>query len=122
MKIILCLGAAIVLAGCAGTGRPAAAGEAGETTIPAVATSGILEWRAGGQDLLYIRSFLGKWYRVQLMGRCARLDDATGLTFETSALGELDRHSAIIAEGERCPISSIVRVDAPPPKRAAARS
>ncbi|QAY79470.1 DUF6491 family protein [Sphingosinicella sp. BN140058] len=116
MKTILCLGAAIALAGCAGVGRPAAA-PAGETTIPAVAGRGVLEWRAGGEDLVFIRSFLGKWYRVQLTGRCARLDDARGLGFETSPLGELDRNSTIIAEGERCPVSSIVRIDAPPPRK-----
>jgi hypothetical protein len=115
MKTVFWLGAAILLTGCAADGQSAIA-PAGETTIPAVAGSGILEWRAGGEDLLYIRSFLGKWYRVQLMGRCARLDDARTLGFETSALGELDRHSAIMAEGERCPISSVNRIDAPPPK------
>ena len=112
MKTIICLGAAIALSSCGGTGRTAAGST--ETTIPAVAGRGVLEWRAGGEDLVFIRSFLGKWYRVQLTGRCARLDDARGLGFETSPLGELDRGSTIVAEGERCPISSIVRIDAPP--------
>ena len=104
---------ALFLAGCAGTAAPDAR-SAGETSIPSVTR--MLEWRNGGEELLYIRSLTGQWYSVQLDGRCARLATADTLGFETSALGVLDRFGAIVAQGERCPIRSVMRIDAPPPK------
>jgi hypothetical protein len=51
------------------------------------------------------------------MGRCSRLKTANSLGFDTSPMGQLDRHSAIIAGGHRCPIVSVVRADGPPPKK-----
>lgn len=103
---------AVLLAGCAGTSAPDARPE-GESSIASV--SRMLEWRRGGEDLLYIRSLTGKWYSVQLDGRCGRLATADTLGFETSALGQLDRFGAIVAQGERCPIRSVMRIEAPPP-------
>jgi hypothetical protein len=112
MKCLLVAAAGLAISGCAGTATDARPD--GETSIPSVTR--MLEWRAGGDDLLYIRSLTGKWYEVRLDGRCARLEDATSLGFETSALGQLDRFGAILAEGERCPIAGVMRIDAPPPK------
>ena len=116
MKALLGLAAACLLAGCAASAA-SDTGVTGETSIASI--SRMLEWRAGGDDLLYIRSLTGQWYKVRLDGRCSRLGDATSLGFETSALGQLDRFGAILAEGQRCPIASVIRIDTPPPKKPA---
>jgi hypothetical protein len=94
----------------------ASANTAGETSIPFVASNGIIDWRADGDEVLFIRGVGGHWYHVLLMGPCATLRNATSLGFEASALGELDHHSAIFAEGVRCQISSVTRSEGPPPK------
>jgi hypothetical protein len=94
-----------------------AANTAGETSIPFVASNGIIDWRADGDEALFIRGVGGHWYHVLLMGPCPTLRTATSLGFEASPLGELDHHSAIFAQGERCQISSVTRSEAPPPKR-----
>src|SRR3712207_6533406 len=84
----------------------AAAEPAEETEIPYANRDGIVEWEVGGDDLLYVHALTGGWYKVRTMGRCNRLRTANSLGFATSPMGQLDRHSAIIAGGHRCPIVS----------------
>lgn len=96
-----------------GSGRPAAAGE---TAIPFVRSNGILDWRAAGDEALYIRGNSGDWYFVRTMSPCTRLKTALTLGFVTSAGDQLDRYGAILAEGQRCQIESVVRSDPPPEK------
>jgi len=88
-----------------------------ETEIPYANSDGIVEWEAVSDDLLYVHALTGGWYRVRTLGRCDRLKTAYALGFETSPMGQLDRHSAIRAGGHRCPIVSVVRADGPPPKK-----
>lgn len=101
----------------AAAGAAAAAEPSEETEIPYANRDGIVEWEAAGDDLLYVHALTGGWYRVRTMGRCDRLKTAYALGFDTSPMGQLDRHSAIIAGGYRCPIVSVVRADGPPPKK-----
>lgn len=101
----------------AGAGATAAAVPSEETEIPYANRDGIVEWEAAGDDLLYVHALTGGWYRVRTMGRCSRLKTAYSLGFDTSPMGQLDRHSAIVADGHRCPIVSVVRADGPPPKK-----
>jgi hypothetical protein len=93
---------------------PAAPGA--ETAIPFVSRQGILDWQADGDSSLYVRGYNGRWYRVRTMNLCPRLRGAVTLGFVTSAIDQLDRHGAILAEGERCPVDSVVE-SPPPPDR-----
>ena len=109
---VLLLGLA---AGCA----TAATREASdETYVPYASSDGIVEWQAAGDDLLYVHALTGGWYLVRTMDRCSHLRTAVSLGFQTSVEGELDRHSAIIAEGQRCPVASVKRAAGPPPRKA----
>jgi hypothetical protein len=101
----------------AAAGSATAAEPSQETEIPYADRDGIVEWEAAGDDVLYVHALTGGWYRIQTMGRCNRLRTATALGFQTSPMGQLDRHSSIIAGGHRCPIISVVRADGPPPKK-----
>jgi hypothetical protein len=89
-----------------------------ETSIPFVSSNGIIDWQAAGDEALYIKAFDGFWYYVRTMGPCRRIKSSDSLGFVTSALDQLDRHGAILAGGQRCPVASVVRSDAPPPKKA----
>jgi hypothetical protein len=87
-----------------------------ETVIPFAASLSNIEWQVAGSDSLYLRGPKGEWYFVRTMNRCSRLRSSSGIGFETSAMGQLDRHGAILVQGVRCPVESITRSDGPPPK------
>jgi hypothetical protein len=98
-------------------GSAAAADTApGETAIPFINSLSNVEWKAASNDSLYLRGGNGDWYFVRTTNRCTRLRAAHGIGFQTSALGQLDRHGAILVQGVRCPIASIVRSGEPPRK------
>jgi hypothetical protein len=107
----------LVMALAAGCATAAERDAPGETYIPYVNRDGVSEWRVGGSDSVYVRAVTGGWYLVRTMGRCSRLRSALSLGFETSALGQLDRHGAILAGGFRCPVESITRTQEPPKRR-----
>jgi hypothetical protein len=108
----------IILAAAALAAAPAAAAtNSTEVAIPFASSNGIHDWQADGNRGLYIKSITGQWYYARTMGVCGRLRTALSLGFETSAGGQLDRHGAILAEGVRCPIKSLVRSDPPPRKK-----
>jgi len=87
-----------------------------ETKIPFVRSQGVLDWKPHSDKGLYLRGTDGKWYYAKMMGSCPRLVTANTLGFETNAGGDLDRYSAVRAQGWRCPLESVTRSDAPPPK------
>jgi hypothetical protein len=86
-----------------------------ETVIPFVNSRGVLDWQAAGDRSLYVRGYNGHWYLVRTMNVCPHLRDAVTLGFRASGIDQLDRHGAIIAEGEHCPVDSVTVAAAPPP-------
>lgn len=90
--------------------------EAAETKIPFVNSMSNIEWKAASDDSLYLRGPKGDWYFVRTANRCTRLLAAHGIGFHASVGGQLDRHSAIMVQGVRCPVASIVRSEGPPRK------
>jgi len=105
---------AIVLAAAVAGAAPPAPGA--ETVIPFVNSGGVLDWQAAGDRSLYVRGYNGRWYLVRTMNVCPHLRDAVTLGFRASGIDQLDRHGAIIAEGEHCPVDSVIAA-APPPSR-----
>jgi hypothetical protein len=98
---------------------PAIGGERnGETVIPFMSSLNAVEWKAASDDSLYLRGPRGNWYFIRTSNRCSRLRSSPGIGFQTSALDQLDRHGAILVQGVRCPVESIVRSDGPPSKKA----
>jgi hypothetical protein len=58
-----------------------------------------------------------RWYRVELMRPCVGLPYAYSIHFQTRGTGRFDRYSAIGYQGQRCPVRSVVRSEAPPTKK-----
>ncbi|MGA9582513.1 MAG: DUF6491 family protein [Allosphingosinicella sp.] len=106
------LGLAFLALGAAGAAAAPGDGAA-ETEIPFAASMSNLEWKAESEDSLYLRGGNGDWYFVRTSNRCTRLLAARGIGFHASAGGQLDRHSAILVQGVRCPVASIVRSEGP---------
>ena len=92
-----------------------------ETAIPFINSMSSLEWKAASDDSLYVRGGNGDWYFVRTTNRCTRLRASRAIGFQTSALDQLDRHGAILVQGVRCPVASIVR-SGEPPKKARAKA
>ena len=107
-------GALLALAGCATAATPQASPN--ETAIPFVSNIGSVEWKAAGDDAAYVRGGNGQWYLVRTSNRCTRLRSSLALGFETSALDQLDRHGALLVQGQRCPVASVTLSDGPPKK------
>ena len=108
----------LTILAAATAGAPAAAEKApGETVIPFINSLSNVEWKAASNDSLYVRGGNGDWYFIRTANRCTRLRAANGIGFQTSRLGQLDRHGAIMVQGVRCPVASIVRSDGPPKKQ-----
>ena len=105
------------LAAAAAAGPAAAEKGPGETVIPFINSLSNVEWKAASNDSLYVRGPKGDWYFVRTTNRCTRLRAAHGIGFQTSRGGQLDRHGAIMVQGIRCPVASIVRSDGPPRKQ-----
>jgi hypothetical protein len=100
----------------AGSAASAAGTETRETVIPFMNSLSNVEWKAASNDSLYLRGGNGDWYFVRTTNRCTRLQAANGIGFQTSRGGQLDRYGAILVQGVRCPVASIVRSDGPPRK------
>jgi hypothetical protein len=113
-RLLIGATAAMALCACA-TAVAAPPPAAGETSIPYANRDGIIDWKVAGKDALYIQGMSGGWFYVRTMGLCPRLRTANALGFVTSAGGQLDRYSAILAEGMRCQVASVRRSEPPPP-------
>jgi len=88
-----------------------------EASIPFVNHGGISNWRADGDEGLYIQDQHRNWYRASLMGACTDLPYAQAVGCRTWGGDRLDRFSAIQVGGQRCQIESLV-TSAPPPAKA----
>jgi hypothetical protein len=107
-------GAALLLAGCAAGG-----GQSGlrQSSVPFVSSTGIIEWRVIDDRTLYVKAVTNEWFLVKTMNACSRMRPATSLGFVTArGTDELDRHGAILAEGQHCPVESVSRAQEPPPE------
>lgn len=110
MRLKLMLVPAAILCGCA---TAAAEPPPGETVIPFVSSIKSVEWERASDRSVYIRGGNGDWYLVRTTNRCTRLATSLALGFETSALDQLDRHGALLVQGQRCPVASISRSEGP---------
>ena len=113
--IAILLAAGMALTGCAS--GSATERTRGETVIPFVSSIQALEWRRLSDQAAYVRGGRGEWYLVRTSNNCTRLRTALALGLETSALDQLDRHGALLVQGQRCPVASIAR-SGPPPRKA----
>jgi hypothetical protein len=117
MKTVPALSLAVAgLTAFAGIAQAASGKAGGETAIPFASSNGIADWQVAADNLVYIKAINGDWFLVRTMANCPRLYTARALGFITRS-GQLDRHGAILAEGDRCAIDSVVQSGAPPKKR-----
>ena len=112
---ILLAGAALTLAVSPVRATEPAA-KAAEAQILFANHGGIQDWRALDEKGLYLRGSNRQWYYATLFASCFGLRYADGIGFVTSPGGSFDKFSAILVEGSKCPVVSLVKSD-PPPKK-----
>src|SRR6187551_3164656 len=123
--ILQALGAVALLAGCASTGGESTNAitptglQTEETSIPfAHLDQSIHDWKANGQEGLWVQDGRRDWYYAKTLGPCYGLDWAVAIGIEPKG-SQLDKFGIVTVPRERtrCPLSSFVRSDAPPSLR-----
>lgn len=119
-------GGAVLLAGASASANPTpAAAERPlgvEASIPFANTTGIRNFKADGDNALWIEGRRGEWYRAELFGPCIGLNHSMKVGFVTRGTNTLDRFGQVLVDGSKCQISSLVTSAAPPAKAKAKKS
>lgn len=84
-------------------------------TFPNSAT--IKNWRADGENGLWVQDRKGDWYYGKFAVLCRDADFALAIGIDNRGTSTLDRFATIIVGRERCPLISFVS-SAPPPTKA----
>lgn len=77
----------------------------------------IRNFEADGNDGLWLEDRQLRWYYAEIAGGCQELNFAHAIGFDTRGAPRFDKFSAIIVDGERCPISSLVTSEKPLPRK-----
>jgi len=85
----------------------------GADAIRFVDMGSIRDWRAEGSDAFLIQGQNGDWYRARFNVPCSGLQFRERLAFVTDGRNQLDRHSSVVVDGQRCPFQSFDKVEAP---------
>lgn len=86
-----------------------------EARIHFVDHGAIRDWHPNGDKGLWIRANHKQWYYADLMFKCNGLRFANAIGFDTGPVGSFDKFSTVVVDGQRCPVTSVVKSD-PPPK------
>jgi hypothetical protein len=118
-NLALSLAAALLPLSVAAADEPAREARAlgVESSIVFPSDSSIRNWRADDGRGVWIQDRRGDWYYGAFAGYCRDIDFAHTIGVETRGAARLDRFSAIIVRGERCPLASFVTSAPPPSKR-----
>lgn len=87
-----------------------------EASIPFANQGGVRNWQAAGQDGIYIQDQHGRWYYGKFLGSCNALPFADNVSFDIRGTDQIDRYATVIANRERCMLTSLVTSDGPQKK------
>lgn len=90
---------------------------AAETGIPFANRGGILDWQVEDDATLLIQDRQGQWYRARLLSPAYYLPYSHDLGFATGPSGILEKFDSVVVRGQKYPIVSLVRTEAPLSKR-----
>lgn len=98
--------------------RPPAPIELGkETSIPFVRSIGLYNFEADGDKGVWLQDQRRNWYYATISGICTGLPYSTQIGVDTRFSGSsLDRTGALLVDGQRCHLDSVVTSAGPPKK------
>ena len=76
---------------------------------------GVRSWRAGGDNIVYVRSISGQWYKAVMAETCMALDTKKGISFDTETdPATQEKVSKVVVDRHICRVTSLTQIDAPP--------
>lgn len=84
-----------------------------EAAVPVKGRGAIMATRADGNSGIWLQARGGQWFYARTASSCDALASASRISFRTTALGELDRYGAVMADDTACPLSSVVHAAEP---------
>jgi Family of unknown function (DUF6491) len=78
---------------------------------------GIWDWSVVDNKTVLIQDRSRRWYKATLLVNCIDLPFDQKLGFESNADGSFDKFSVVQTRSQRCPLTSLVRTDAPVSKK-----
>ncbi len=77
---------------------------------------GVKNWKAGGDAVIFVKNKADEWYKAEMAETCMTLDTKKGVNFQT-ALDPVtnEKTSAIVVDHHICRITSLTKVNGPPP-------
>ena len=117
LTLALAAAAAAVVPSAARADREPPAKARQEARIPFPAFGTVRHFEPAGRNVVYLQDRRRRWYRAELAGRCLELPHAHYIGLDTGGGPFVDRFSALIVEGQRCPLRSLTRSEAPPPRQ-----
>jgi hypothetical protein len=94
---------------------PTATAPAAEAQIP-FAKKNIWNWQVVDDKTVLIQDQSRQWYKATLFGNCINVSFADRIGFDSNPTDTFDKFSAILVRGQRCPLMSLVKTNAPPKK------
>ncbi|MEA3175563.1 MAG: hypothetical protein QOF42_2974 [Gammaproteobacteria bacterium] len=88
-----------------------------EVQIKFANRGGIWDWDVVDSKTILIQDRARRWYKATLLVNCVDLPFEQKIGFESNVDGSFDKFSTIQTRQMRCPLSSLVRTDAPVKKK-----
>ena len=111
MSIKLCAVLGLLIPASIAVSTPVQASE--RVVIRFADIGNIRDWHAENSEELFVQNLHKQWYRITFAPPCQNLPFVTGIAFETDNLGNIDKDSSIVVDGERCFFKSIEESAAP---------
>ena len=88
-----------------------------ETSIPFIGTIGLYNFEPDGDRGVWLQDQQRRWYYATVLGPCTDLPFANRIGVDTRFNGtQLDRTGTLLVDRQRCPLTSLVASNGPPPK------
>jgi hypothetical protein len=88
-----------------------------ETSIAFPNHGTIRNFEADGERGIWLEDQQRRWYYARFTGSCYGLNFVQAIGFDTRGSARFDRYAAILVEGDRCPIESLVTAEKPLPHK-----
>lgn len=88
-----------------------------ETSIAFPHHGTIRDFEADDDRGVWLEDQQRRWYYARFTGSCQGLNFVQVIGFDTRGSARFDRFSAILVDGDRCPIESLVTAEKPLPRK-----
>ena len=88
-----------------------------ETSVDIRPAQPLYNFKADGDEGVWLQDFRKRWYYATIMGPCPGLGRAFGIGYDLRGSTGFDKSAKLTVEGFHCALSSLVTSDVPPSKK-----